>query len=204
MSDDPERRRLLQAAAALALTPAVQAAPAPPADPQPGPAMTGPRPATPTPGKPGDFDFLTGRWKILNHKRRSGPSGPFWDVFEGEATVHALLAGICSVEELRIPARQFSGLGLRLLDLKAARWSDFWVNAASGALGGDGLPGSFESGAGIFQSEEDDPAAPGVKVIYRSVWDRITPTSCRWQQGVSRDGGTTWALDWSMDWTRLG
>lgn len=200
MADDPDRRRLLQAAAALALAPAAHATPA---EPQPGPAMTGPLPATRTPGKPGDFDFLTGRWKILNHKRRAGAPGG-WDVFEGEATVHALLAGVCSVEELRIPARGFSGLGLRLLDVKAARWSDFWVNAASGALGGEGLPGSFEGGAGIFQSEEDDPAAPGVKVIYRSVWDRITPASCRWQQGASRDGGRTWALDWSMDWTRQG
>lgn len=197
MTDDPDRRRLLQAAAALALAPAAHAAPA---DPLPGPAMTAPLPAAPTPGRPGDFDFLTGRWQILNHKRRAGGEGG-WDVFEGEATVHALLAGVCSVEELRIPARGFSGLGLRLLDLKAARWSDFWVNAASGALGGEGLPGSFEDGAGIFQSEEDDQ---GTRVLYRSVWDRITPTSCRWQQGASRDGGRTWSLDWSMDWTRRG
>lgn len=202
MSDDPDRRRLLQAVAALALTPAAATAPAAPAEPQPGPAMTGALPARRSPGRPGDFDFLTGRWKILNHKRRAGADGG-WDVFDGEATVHALLAGICSVEELRIPARQFSGMGLRLLDVKAAQWSDFWVNAASGALGGGGLPGSFEGGAGIFQSEDDDPAAPGVKVIYRSVWDRITPTSCRWQQGSSRDGGKTWVLDWSMDWTRV-
>ena len=163
---------------------------------------TGPLPATRTPGRAGDFDFLSGHWTIRNHKRRTGAEGG-WDVFDGEATVHGLLAGVCSVEELRIPARQFSGMGLRLLDVKQARWSDFWVNAASGALGGDGLPGSFEGGAGIFQSEDDDPAHPGGRVIYRSVWDRITPTSCRWQQGNSRDGGRTWVLDWSMDLTRV-
>lgn len=204
MPDDTDRRRLLQAAAALAFSPAssgAQPSPAEAAEPQPGPAMTSTPPATRTPGKPGDFDFLSGRWKILNHKRRSGPNGSFWDVFEGEATVNAILAGICSVEELRIPARKFSGMGLRLLDVKKAQWSDFWVNAASGELGAEGLPGSFEGGAGIFQNEEDDN---GVKVLYRSVWDRITPTSCRWQQGASRDGGRAWVLDWSMDWTRQG
>lgn len=194
MTDSTERRGLLQAAAALALAPGASAAPA---EPQPGPALTGALPATRTPGKPGDFDFLTGRWKILHHRRRDGS----WDVFEGEATVHAILAGICSVEELRIPARQFSGMGLRLLDVKKAQWSDFWVNGAAGELGAEGLPGSFEGGAGIFQSEEDDH---GIKVLHRSVWDRITPTSCRWQQAASRDGGKTWNLDWSMDWTRQG
>jgi len=191
---DPERRQLLQAAAALTLA---GTATAQPAEPQPGPAMTAALPATRTPGKPGDFDFLTGRWKILNHKRRNG----VWDAFEGEATVHAILAGICSVEELRIPARQFSGMGLRLLDVKKAQWSDFWVNAASGELGAQGLMGSFEGGAGIFEEKSEEDGKP---VLYRSVWDRITPTSCRWQQGASRDGGKTWVLDWSMDWTRVG
>lgn len=194
---DPDRRQLLQAAAALTLA---GSAAAQPTEPQPGPSMTGTPPATRTPGKPGDFDFLTGRWKILNHKRRQGPQGSFWDVFAGEATVHALLGGICSVEELRIPARNFSGMGLRLLDVNKAQWSDFWVNAASGALGAQGLPGSFEGGAGIFQEASEEDGQP---VLYRSVWDRITPTSCRWQQAASRDGGRTWVMDWSMDWTRL-
>lgn len=196
---DPDRRQLLQAAAAMTI--AGTAAAATPAEPVPGPSMTGNLPATRTPGKPGDFDFLAGRWKILNHKRRKGTNGDFWDVFEGEATVHPILAGICSVEELRIPARQFSGMGLRLLDVKKAQWSDFWVNAASGELGAQGLPGSFEGGAGIFQEQSEEDGKP---VIYRSVWDRITPTSCRWQQAASRDGGKTWVMDWSMDWTRVG
>jgi hypothetical protein len=190
---NPDRRQLLQAAAALTLT---GGAAAQPADPQPGPAMTAALPVTRSPGKPGDFDFLTGRWKILNHRRRNG----VWDVFEGEATVHAILAGICSVEELRIPARQFSGMGLRLLDVKKAQWSDFWVNAASGELGAQGLPGSFEGSAGIFEDKSDEDGKP---VLYRSVWDRITATSCRWQQAASRDDGKTWVMDWSMDWTRV-
>lgn len=202
---DADRRQLLQAAAALTLAGAGAAAAHTP-EPVAGPRMTGALPGTLTPGRPGDFDFLTGRWKILNHKRRSGatstsgPNGAAWDVFEGEATVYALLAGICSVEELRIPARNFSGMGLRLLDVGKARWSDFWVNAASGELGAQGLPGSFEGGAGVFQEQAEEDGRP---VLYRSVWDRITPTSCRWQQATSRDGGRSWVLDWSMDWTRV-
>jgi hypothetical protein len=35
------------------------------------------------------------------------------------------------------------------------------------------------------------------------VWDRITPKSCRWFQGVSRDGGKSWDDGWFMDWTRV-
>lgn len=198
-NDPTDRRELLQAAAAaLALGPeALTAAPAfrPP---EPGPAMTRPRIAQPTPGRPGDFAFLDGHWRIHQQRRREGED---WDVFEGEASCFSILGGICSVEELRIPSRNFSGMGLRLLDMKTQVWKDHWVNAAWGQLGGDGMPGSFEDGAGIFESEE---TTDGVTWRYRGVWDRITPRSCRWQQGASRDGGRSWTLSWSMDWTRVG
>jgi len=76
-------------------------------------------------GKPGDFDFLTGEWRIHNKFRE----GEKWIEFPGEATVAGILGGIASVEELRIPARGFSGMGLRLLNVEKKIWSDHWVNA---------------------------------------------------------------------------
>lgn len=203
--DQPRRDLLTQlaggalASASATVAAAADAPSAPdPGDggPAPGPAMTRGPLARRTPGKPGDFDFLSGRWRIANLKRRDGA----WDRFDGEATVHGLLDGVCSVEELRIPARQFSGMGLRLLDRERGVWVDHWVNARSGVLGLPGMDGSFEDGAGLFESEETEN---GVRVLYRSVWDRISPAACRWQQGASRDGGRSWQLDWSMDWTRL-
>jgi hypothetical protein len=39
-------------------------------------------------------------------------------------------------------------------------------------------------------------------VIYRGVWDQITPTSCRWLQASSKDGGASWQETWVMQWTR--
>lgn len=188
-----DRRQVLQGAAAFALAPAAQADDGPPL---PGPAMQAVLPATRSPGRAGDFDFLDGEWLIRNQRRRDGD---VWDRFDGEATCRSLLAGAASIEELRIPARSFSGLGLRLLDRKEQRWQDHWIPGATGTVGVPGLPGSFENGAGIFEVEETED---GRTVRYRSVWDLITPRSCRWQQGTSRDGGRSWVLDWSMLWTR--
>lgn len=96
------RRAVLQTAAGLALAPAVLRATAEAAAPE-----------TPD-GRPGDFDFLTGEWKI-SHRRLKAPGE--WDVFEGEATCWSIIGGVGHVEELRIPARDFSGTGLRFLDL---------------------------------------------------------------------------------------
>lgn len=194
---DEHRRALLAAGAAgaaAAMLPAcATGAPvsgAPNFDPMP------PLPTTPTPGRPGDFDWLTGEWRIRNRSIVNGA----WIEYEGEATVHAILAGVCSVEELRIPSRNFSGMGLRLLDVENRIWSDHWVNARSGVVTVPGQTGSFENGAGIFVSEE---TVEGVNWKYAGVWDQITPTSCRWRQASTQDGGRTWDQNWIMNWTRV-
>lgn len=151
-------------------------------------------------GKPGDFDFLTGEWRIHNKFREGGK----WLEFPAEATVVGILGGIASIEELRIPARGFSGMGLRLLDVEKKIWSDHWVNAKSGVVAVPGQIGVFENGAGTFLSEGEGGAdGNGGPELYRGVWDRITPKSCRWFQGTSRDGGKTWDDSWFMDWTRV-
>jgi hypothetical protein len=156
--------------------------------------------ATDTPyGKPGDFDFLAGEWKI-HHRRLKTPGTDDWDIFEGEATCWTILAGVGSVEELRIPARNFSGMGLRLLDVEKREWSDFWVNAKSGVLTTPGTTGMFVDGVGSFVADDMDGDKP-IKV--RGVWDRITPTSCRWHQALSDDDGKTWQGQWFMDWARV-
>lgn len=149
------------------------------------------------PGRPGDFDFLEGTWKIIN--RRTRPDGEP-DVFEGEAVCRSIMGGVGSVEDLRIPARKFAGMGLRLLDLEKRVWIDHWVNAKSGVLSLPGTSGGFVDGAGIFISEDTDAANP---VIVKGVWDQITPDSCRWTQTLSRDGGRSWTEDWAMNWTRV-
>ena len=155
-----------------------------------------PLPETPTPGQPGDFDFLTGEWRVHNRSIVNGE----WLEYPGEATVHAILAGVGSVEELRIPARNFSGMGLRLLVVEKRVWADHWVNARSGVVTVPGQLGSFENGAGIFITDDVAGGAPGE---YVGVWDNITPGSRRWRQASSRDGGQTWDQNWIMEWSRV-
>jgi len=190
--ENPERRRLLQSLAVLAVTPlAIEGG---------GPASASGASSTPirTPGKPGDFDFLAGEWRI-SHRRFKSDVGQ-WDEFQGEATCWSILGGVGSIEELRIPDRNFSGMGLRLLDVEQKLWSDFWVNGKSGVLTTPGMNGSFENGDGIFIADDVDGDTP-IKV--RGVWDQITKTSCRWHQAVSRDGGKSWEENWFMEWVRV-
>lgn len=184
MTNDIARRTVLQTAAIAAIGQMIAA-----------PSTAAPSQAI---GKPGDFNFLAGEWRI-KHRRLKTQDTDDWDVFEGEATCWNVLGGVASIEELRIPARNFSGMGIRLCDVEKHVWADFWINSRSGVLTPPGLMGTFENGVGTFIADDVDGDKP-IKV--RGVWDRITAKSHRWHQAVSRDGGHTWAENWFMDWLR--
>ena len=145
-------------------------------------------------GKPGDFDFLNGEWGI-KHRRLKNDQ---WDMFDGTASVFGLLSGIASVEELRIPSRNFSGMGLRLLDTKRNLWADYWLNGQDGKLNPPTW-GSFVAGAGTWDSHDTNGDTP---TITRGVWDQISVNACRWRQAASGDGGTSWKANWIKHWTR--
>ena len=164
-ASDTQRRALLQAAAGLAAAGSL-------AMPSTASASTAKPAAT---GKLGDFDFLSGNWKIKNRQLKNGA----WENFDSEATVYGILAGIASVEELRIPARNFSGMGLRLLDVEKKLWGDYWVNSKSGVLTPPPSWGSFVNGVGTWDSYETETKQA---VIERGVWDRIA----RWWQDLDR------------------
>lgn len=187
---DEDRRAVLAATAAAALaavegTAKAEGAPA------------GPPPGTPE-GRAGDFDFLTGEWRI-HHRWRANADSTEWLEFDGEATVVGILGGICSVEELRIPARNFFGMGLRVLDQQNKVWQDHWVNKNSGVVSAPGEYGGFVNGVGTWSStwEQD-----GVTWLSQGIWDEITPTTTRWRQRVSRNNGATWEETWIMHWRR--
>ena len=182
-----QRRSLLQTAAGLAVGLMARGS---------SPAAAA---ATPE-GKAGDFNFLAGEWKI-SHRRLKTPGTSDWDIFEGQATCWTVLGGVGSIEELRIPARNFSGMGIRLLDVDKRIWSDFWVNSRSGVLVPPGTTGHFVDGVGTFEADDSDGDGD-TPIKVRGVWDRITPASCRWHQAISRDGGKLWEGNWFMDWVR--
>ena len=184
-SPDMGRRSMLQGAAGLALSPlllqAVQAAEAIPA-------------ATAVPGH-GDFAFLTGEWKIAYN----GLKGQDWKTVEAKASVASVLGGLGSIEQLSVPATKFLGMGVRVFNVEKGLWADHWVAFQDGVVNPP-MMGSFKDGIGTFTSEDTED---GKTTIWRGTWDRITPTSCRWYQSTSTDGGKTWTDNTFMDWTRV-
>lgn len=145
----------------------------------------------------GDFDFLTGEWTIKNRRLKDGTKD-IWEEFPGAATVHRVMGGMASIEELRIPATNYRGMGVRVWHPLEKLWADHWTGAYNGIVNPPQL-GQFIDGEGIFISDDEIDGKP---IKARGVWDRITANSCRWHQSTSADGGKTWDYNWYMDWTR--
>jgi hypothetical protein len=147
----------------------------------------------------GDFDFLTGEWTIQHRRLKDGTTDEWLD-FSSRATVHRVLDGMGSVEELRKADDSFMGMGVRMWLPQERKWADHWTSAANGIINAP-QKGEFVDGEGIFLSEE---TLDGVRWKYRGVWDQISDGHCRWHQSASRDDGASWTWNWWMMWTRVG
>ncbi len=146
----------------------------------------------------GDFDFLAGEW-IIRHLRLKDGTKAEWQRFDSSATVHKVLGGLGSIEELRKADGTDMGMGVRVWLAQEKKWADHWTSAATGVVGAP-QKGEFIDGEGVFISEE---ALDGVTWLYRGVWDKIGDGTCCWHQSSSKDGGKSWEWNWWMEWTRV-
>lgn len=149
-----------------------------------------------------DFDFEIGTWKTrlkrLAHPL-SGSTG--WIDCEGRTVVRKVWNGRANLVELEAdcPSGHFEGLNLRLYNPESHQWSLNFANSRSGTLSQPTV-GEFKNGRGEFFDQEtfNDRA-----ILVRFVISDITPTSCRFEQSFSEDGGKTWELNWIAIDTRV-
>jgi hypothetical protein len=145
-----------------------------------------------------DFIFLYGRWRVLHRRLKArGVGCKEWDKFTGSSFCQGLMGGLCNIDENDFPDHGSQGVTFRTFDVETRRWAIYWVNSLTGVLQPP-VVGRFENGEGRFYGDDVDGRA--VKVVY--VWNEITPSTARWSQAYSYDGGETWETNWTMAFTR--
>ena len=148
----------------------------------------------------GDFDFFVGSWDGRHRRLKKRLAGcDEWDEFTSTGRCWTVFGGAANVDEVNIPDQGFSGLSVRLLDPATGDWSIYWVNSRDGKLALPPVVGRFESGVGRFYSDE---ILDGRAIRVRYTWSGITPVSAHWDQAFSDDGGQTWEINWTMEFTR--
>lgn len=148
-----------------------------------------------------DFDFFMGSWTVRHRRLRERLKGSdAWEEFEGAVVARPLWGGRANTDELEAdsPSGHIQGLTLRLYEPTSRQWRLYWATSAKGILD-QPMVGAFEDGRGEFFSHE---LFEGTGVLVRYLWSDITPTSCRWEQAFSSDGGRAWETNWIMEFTR--
>jgi hypothetical protein len=147
-----------------------------------------------------DFDFLIGDWRVHHHRQKLNSNE--WMDFEGTASNRPLMNGTANLEEhaLNMPTDAYRAVALRAYDAKTREWAIWWLDSRypSGPIS-PAVVGHFENGVGRFYA---DDKLDGKPMVVRFIWSNITPTSARWEQAFSFDGGNTWATNWVMNFER--
>jgi hypothetical protein len=147
-----------------------------------------------------DFDFLVGAWHVQNRcLRRAFESSTEWYEFPATVGCRHILDGRGTIDEYRAPSQGLVALALRLFDPSERTWSIYWATRRDGILGPP-VVGRFTRGRGDFSG---DDTYEGRTIRVHFTWSAITPTSARWEQAFSDDGGETWEPNWVMEFTRV-
>ena len=142
-----------------------------------------------------DFDFEIGTWKTRLSRRVSPLTGSSrWVEYEGTSVVRRIWNGGANLVELDVqgPAGRIEGLSLRLYNPQCRQWSLNFSNRRGGTLSPPTI-GGFKDGRGEFFAQD---TLDGRAILVRFVISEITPTSCRFEQAFSDDGGKTWEVNW--------
>lgn len=141
-----------------------------------------------------DFDWDIGRWQV--HMRRllhplTGSST--WVEYAGTDIVRKVWDGRANLGEVELDgaAGHLEFLTLRLYNPQTHQWSMNITSSAAGVLSPPAV-GSFDGERGEFFDQED---YNGRSVLVRFEVSVVTPTTCRFEQAFSVDGGKTWEVN---------
>ncbi len=149
-----------------------------------------------------DFDFEIGTWKTqLKRLLRPLTGSTTLVEYTGTTIVRKVWNGRANLVELEVdgPAGHIEGLSLRLYNPQSRQWSLNFSNSAGGTLSPPSI-GEFKNGRGEFFAQD---TLNGRAILVRFVISDITPTSCRFEQSFSDDGGKTWEVNWIAIDTRV-
>jgi hypothetical protein len=149
-----------------------------------------------------DFDFEFGDWTMRLSRRVKPLTGSnTWVQYEGSSIVRKVWNGAANLGEIELdgPGGHIEGLTLRVYNPDAKQWNVHFANSASGVLG-EAMVGGFRDGRGEFYDQE---TYDGRAIFVRFVFSDITPTSFKFEQAFSADGGKTWEANWVSTFTRV-
>lgn len=149
-----------------------------------------------------DFDFLLGRWKVVNQRLTQWLDGSHeWMEFESTHEERKLSSGWGTVAYHqyimdRIPYER------NIIRSYNERWDSWKIDRLDGrtSLVMSPLQGTFWQNKGCFVSQGTLNSLP---VLVWVEWSRICESYASWEQALSKDNGRTWETNWVMEFFRM-
>jgi hypothetical protein len=148
-----------------------------------------------------DFNWEIGVWDTHVQVRAPLDAVAHWTTFDGTSDVHALSGSRANTVDLSLAnatGNRIEGVSLRLFNPQTRQWSLNFASMRDGMLTAP-VYGQFTDGRGAFYGQD---TVDGRVVMVRFVISDITPTSARFVQSYSADGGETWIDNWIATDTR--
>jgi hypothetical protein len=152
-----------------------------------------------------DFDFIFGHWDVRNRKLVdvTDPDCTDWVEFDAVSEVAPILGGTGHVDRMFVQTptdggAAFEGFTLRLFDPRTSTWRIWWSSTRVPGVLDVPVEGRFIDGRGVFEAND---TIAGHEVVVRFEWLIGGREQPQWQQSFSYDGGATWTLNWTMQFT---
>ena len=156
-----------------------------------------------TPHIPRDFDAFLGQWRVRHRRLKQRLVGSNdWEEFDGTSRWQSILGGSANFNEsvVQRAGETVQSLGLRAYDAKTGAWTDWSLSGRDPTKITDDGVGRFANGIGRFFAEDTFADKP---IRVRGIFTPLTPSSIRWEQAFSPDGGKTWETNYVMEHVRM-
>ena len=154
-----------------------------------------------------DLAWFLGEWSIFSRTFQAEPAGTW-----AEETIFAVhsaeLGGNMIWEHFFGPLQgaAYEAWSLRKYDARKDRWFQRWVDSVPGGPVAN-WTGTWDAGTRSFTGYaegflDSEYRIKGERAM-REIFDRITPDSFAWRMETTSDGGKTWTVTWTLDYTRV-
>ena len=106
--------------------------------------------------------------------------------------------GVVNIDEGVFPTKGWSGMTLRLFNLKTRQWSLYWINSSTGELFPPVVGGFSGDARRVLRRRHRRGTADQGRVSL----DAARPDAARWEQSFSLDG-KEWEKNWIIEHRRV-
>lgn len=144
------------------------------------------------------FDFWLGTWDLTG-RARTQPGADQWRETRSTNTIRSTLDGCVVLESFEnLDPMKWAGMSVSMWNPQTRAWQQTWVDSQGSYIA---LSGEFSDGKMVLTTLPRT-LPNGATAVNRMVFHDIALNGLTWDWQLSRDGGRSWEVMWSITYRR--